>query len=832
MAAVAEALVKAPRNANVAVKQLDLQQQGCEEVLKEVTVTRKYKNANIVTYLESYLVNEAVLLVLEYMDGGSVAEVVSKKRMRVGHIATVCRECLQGLAFLHANRVIHRDIKGDNILLSRAGAVKLADFGLCAWLSPEQSKRRSMVGTLRWMASEVLRGQPYGPKGDTWSLGIMGIEMAKGEAPYFRQTSAWAKYLIGTQGAPDVRTLGLRSGLRDFLRCCLQMDVDRRGSAEELLQSAEPAAVSVLASSASEEEAKEEEIDMEDYMIPAVVTAELEQSMRVLLEIEHEQTVLSEMPCQTQGELFPAQHQEKQLGQQVEEPQENGQNMKAEPQAELPEAQSDIKAVKSRNKEDMRSIQEEMTLHEQRGNQQKQNIKEQVRAELQEVEARINAREKRLEEEMKITREILNPLSQALQKQMYKGSFTKAAAAAAVSSTGAFAPQPEKRSPGSWFISSTDTAAAQQQEIEDGSLELLRCIVTAENPMTKYIELENIGSGTFGEVCRALDTATGGEAGSDEMEKRSVKALKRDFWALGQVADKTGAQEELEAMVQQQSCDVVAITETWWDESRGWSTARDGYKLFRRDRKGQRGGGVALYIKRALDTIGIETNEDGVERLWVRIKGKANKADVLLGVCYRPPSQEEEVDNLFYKQLRNVSGSSARVLVGDFNLPDICWELNTAERRQSRKFLECMEDNFLSQLVGEPTRGRTVLDLLFANRDGLVGDVVVGGRLGQNDHETIEFPIFGEIRRNTNKTLTLDFRAADLGLFRRLIQSLPWEAALKHKGVEESWACFKTEILKAQPDLSTWQENGTVYTECHHTEFTGWPGCQAQPAQI
>ncbi|RMC01170.1 hypothetical protein DUI87_22261 [Hirundo rustica rustica] len=139
-------------------------------------------------------------------------------------------------------------------------------------------------------------------------------------------------------------------------------------------------------------------------------------------------------------------------------------------------------------------------------------------------------------------------------------------------------------------------------------------------------------------------------------------------------------------MVQQQSCDVVAITETWWDESHGWSTARDGYKLFRRDRKGQRGAGVALYIKRALDTIGIETKEDGVERLWVRIKGKANKADVLLGVCYRPPSQEEEVDNLFYKQLRNVSGSSARVLVGDFNLPDICWEIKTTEKRKSRKF--------------------------------------------------------------------------------------------------------------------------------------------------
>ncbi|NXR84725.1 PAK1 kinase, partial [Pycnonotus jocosus] len=111
----------------VAIKHLDLQHQGCKEVLKEIVVLRKYKNPNIVTYLESYLVDEAVLLVLEYMDGGSLAEVVSKKSMDVGHIATVCRECLQGLAFLHANQVIHRDIKSSNILLGRDGAVKLGE---------------------------------------------------------------------------------------------------------------------------------------------------------------------------------------------------------------------------------------------------------------------------------------------------------------------------------------------------------------------------------------------------------------------------------------------------------------------------------------------------------------------------------------------------------------------------------------------------------------------------------------------------------------------------------------------------------------------------------
>ncbi|XP_053859276.1 serine/threonine-protein kinase PAK 3-like, partial [Vidua macroura] len=229
----------------VAVKQVNLQQQGCEDVLKEILVMKEYKNPNIVTYLESYLVNEDVLVVLEYMDGGSLADVVSMKRMAVGHIATVCRECLQGLAFLHANQVIHRDIKSDNILLGQDGSVKLADFGLCAPLSPEQSKRRSMVGTTCWMAPEVVRREPYGPKVDIWSLGIVGIEMAKGEAPYIRETSERANYLIGKQGVPDLHMLRLPSGLCEFLGCCLQMDVDRRGSAKELLQhpflqSAEP----------------------------------------------------------------------------------------------------------------------------------------------------------------------------------------------------------------------------------------------------------------------------------------------------------------------------------------------------------------------------------------------------------------------------------------------------------------------------------------------------------------------------------------------------------------------------------------------------------------
>ena len=75
--------------------------------------------------------------------------------------------------------------------------------------------------------------------------------------------------------------------------------------------------------------------------------------------------------------------------------------------------------------------------------------------------------------------------------------------------------------------------------------------------------------------------------------------------------------------------------------------------------------------------------------------------------------------------------------MGDFSLPDVSWKYNTAERKQSRRFLECVEENFLTQLVREPTRDGAQLDLLFVNREGLVGDVMVGGHLGQSDHETI-----------------------------------------------------------------------------------------------
>ncbi|KAK4806799.1 hypothetical protein QYF61_005595 [Mycteria americana] len=278
--------------------------------------------------------------------------------------------------------------------------------------------------------------------------------------------------------------------------------------------------------------------------------------------------------------------------------------------------------------------------------------------------------------------------------------------------------------------------------------------------------------------------ATGGkrETPVKRLKARKGCSYMKEAWVTAQLkclytnARSMGnKQEELEAIVHQENYDMVAITETWWGDSHNWSAAMDGYKLFRRDRRGRRGGGVALYVRESLDSLELDDGDDRVECLW-----------------------DEETDELFYKQLGEASRSLALVLVGDFNLPDVCWKYNTAERKQSRRFLKCVADNFLTQLVSEPTREGAPLDLLFTNREGLVSDVMVGGCLGQSDHEMIEFLIRGEAARGVSKTATLDFRRADFGLFRRLVERVPWEAALMGKGVQEGWTFFKEEVLKAQ----------------------------------
>uniref|UniRef100_A0A8C5BSJ3 non-specific serine/threonine protein kinase n=1 Tax=Gadus morhua TaxID=8049 RepID=A0A8C5BSJ3_GADMO len=234
-----------------AIKVMDVTEEEEEEIKAEINMLKKYSHhRNIATYYGAFVKksppghDDQLWLVMEFCGAGSVTDLVKNTKgssLKEDWIAYICREILRGLAHLHAHKVIHRDIKGQNVLLTENAEVKLVDFGVSAQLDRTVGRRNTFIGTPYWMAPEVIAcdenpDSTYDYRSDIWSLGITAIEMAEGAPPLCDMHPMRALFLIPRNPPPKLKSKKWSKKFMDFIEGCLVKTYPSRPSTEQLLK--------------------------------------------------------------------------------------------------------------------------------------------------------------------------------------------------------------------------------------------------------------------------------------------------------------------------------------------------------------------------------------------------------------------------------------------------------------------------------------------------------------------------------------------------------------------------------------------------------------------
>ncbi|XP_018595403.2 mitogen-activated protein kinase kinase kinase kinase 4 isoform X7 [Scleropages formosus] len=234
-----------------AIKVMDVTEDEEEEIKLEINMLKKYSHhRNIATYYGAFIKksppghDDQLWLVMEFCGAGSITDLVKNTKgnsLKEDWIAYISREILRGLAHLHAHHVIHRDIKGQNVLLTENAEVKLVDFGVSAQLDRTVGRRNTFIGTPYWMAPEVIAcdenpDATYDYRSDLWSCGITAIEMAEGAPPLCDMHPMRALFLIPRNPPPRLKSKKWSKKFFSFIEACLVKNYTQRPPTEQLLK--------------------------------------------------------------------------------------------------------------------------------------------------------------------------------------------------------------------------------------------------------------------------------------------------------------------------------------------------------------------------------------------------------------------------------------------------------------------------------------------------------------------------------------------------------------------------------------------------------------------